>query len=137
MKTFLDAGVLLAAWRGHAEEAAAAVRVMDDPKRSFVTSQLVKLELLPKPRFHGQTDEARFYELHFAEATEEAPLSAELGAAALELACRFGVAAVDALHLAAALRLGAAEFVTTEAPNKPLFRVSGIKVVSLHPAAGP
>lgn len=135
MKTFLDSGVLLAAWRGQERESQAALSVLDDLKRQFVTSYLVRLELLPKPRYHRQTGEARFYELHFADTVAEEPLSAELGAAALDLASEYGLAAVDALNLAAARKLGAAEFVTTEGPHKPMFRVPGLKVVSLHPAA--
>jgi len=42
--------------------------------------------------------------------------------------------AMDALNLAAAMRLGAQEFVTTETSNKPMFRVPGLKVVSLFAA---
>ncbi|HXI73326.1 MAG TPA: hypothetical protein VNN22_23545 [Verrucomicrobiae bacterium] len=39
---------------------------------------------------------------------------------------------MDALHLASALRQGADEFITSELPGKPLFRVPGIKIISLH-----
>ncbi|WP_169266136.1 MULTISPECIES: hypothetical protein [Brasilonema] len=34
-----------------------------------------------------------------------------------------GLAAMDALHIAAALSVSASEFVTTEKPIKPMFRV--------------
>jgi hypothetical protein len=38
---------------------------------------------------------------------------------------------MDALHLAAALSIGAEEFITTEKPTKPMFRVSSINVISI------
>jgi len=55
-----------------------------------------------------------------------------LGEKADELARQHGIAAVDALHLAAAIRQGATEFITAEKPGKPIFRVSGITVKSIH-----
>ncbi len=130
MKTFLDSGVLLTAWRGRNAEAALAV--MGDPRRQFCTSQLVKLELLPKAEFFKQEAEVEFYQTHFRAAKDEEPLSRELGEKAEELAARNGIAAVDALHLAAAIRQGAEEFITAEKPGKPLFRVRGITVKSIH-----
>ena len=130
MKTFLDSGVLLTAWRGR--DAEAALAVMEDPQREFYTSQLVKLELLPKPAFFKQRAEIEFYQTHFRAAKGEEPLSRELGEVAEELARRHGIAAVDALHLAAAIRQGADEFITAEKPGKPMFRVRGIAVKSIH-----
>ena len=44
---------------------------------------------------------------------------------------RHGLAAMDALHAAAALLLGADEFVTTEKPGKPIYRVDGFQVISI------
>jgi hypothetical protein len=38
---------------------------------------------------------------------------------------------MDALHIAAAISVGAEEFITTEKPTKPMYRVTDIKVVSL------
>lgn len=131
MKTFLDSRVLLTAWKGAEADADAALAVMHDERRTFVTGQMVKLELLPKPAFFKRTEELEFYALHFDAATEEAPLDAN---AALELAQRHGLAAADALNLAAAIRLGAEEFVTSELPCKPMFRVKEIKVTELHAA---
>ena len=130
MKTFLDSGVLLTAWRGREPEAALAV--MEDPEREFYTSQLVKLELLPKPAFFKQAAEIEFYQTHFRMVKGEEPLSSALGLKADELARQYGIAAVDALHLAAAMRLGAKEFVSAEKPGKPIFRVKGITVTSVY-----
>ncbi len=130
MRTFLDSGVLLTAWRGR--DADSALSVMEDPQREFCTSQLVKLELLPKPTFFKQKAEAEFYQTHFRAAKGEEPLSRELGEKAAELASQYGIAAMDALHLAAAIRQGANEFITAEKPGKPMFRVQGIAVRSIH-----
>jgi hypothetical protein len=105
---------------------------MEDPRRQFYTSQLVKLELLPKAAFFKQEAEIECYQTHFRAAKGEEPLSRELGEKAAELAHQHGLAAVDALHLAAAIRQGADEFITAEKPGKPMFRVRDISVKSLH-----
>jgi predicted nucleic acid-binding protein len=130
MKTFLDSGVLLTAWRGR--DAEAALAVMEDPDREFFTSQLVKLELLPKPTFFKQEAEIEFYQTHFRGAKGEEALSRELGKEADALARQYGIAAVDALHVAAAIRQGAQEFITAEKPGKPMFRVRSITVKSIY-----
>ena len=131
MVTYLDSGVLLAAWRS-AELRPAALRVLEDTDRQFATSQLAKLELLPKPVFEKRPIERAFYQAHFEEAVATQPLDEQLGKAAQVLAEKYGLAAVDALHLSAALRAGAEEFYTSEKPGKPLFRVKELKVISLH-----
>ena len=130
MKTFLDSGILLSAWkRGEFHERARSI--MDDETRSFLTCENVKLELLPKPTFEKGPFEVEFYNDHFSLATIE-PFSAALGEAALELGEKFGLAAGDALNLASAIRQGADEFITSELPGKPMFRVKKLKVISLH-----
>ena len=131
MRTFLDSGVLLTAWRGRQAQAEAALAIMEDRDREFFTSQLVELELMPKPAFFGQRDEIAFYQTHFAAAKGREMLSAVLGQSADRLARRYGLAAVDALHVAAAIRQRAEEFITTEKAGKPLFRVREIRVISL------
>jgi len=131
MVTYLDSGVLLAAWK-NAELRPAALRILEDSDRQFATSQLAKLELLPKPAFEKRPVEMAFYQAHFEEAEASQPLDQSLGDEAQALAEKYGLAAVDALHVAAALRLGAKEFYTSEKPGKPLFRVKELKIISLH-----
>lgn len=120
------------AWRGQSPAATAAKQILADTSREFVTCENVQLELLPKPAFEKRRAEVEFYHEHFAGASECEPFSAISGKAAMALAKKYGLAAGDALNLAAAIRQGADEFVTSELPGKPIFRVSQIKVVSLH-----
>jgi predicted nucleic acid-binding protein len=132
LKTFLDSGVLLTAWRGEASpETNAALSILADEQREFVTSDNVKLELLPKPTFEKRRVEVQFYEAHFHSAAIE-PFSAELGSAALALAKEYGLSAGDALNVAAAIRQRAEEFITSELPGKPIFRVAAIRIISLQ-----
>jgi predicted nucleic acid-binding protein len=130
-RTFIDAGVLIAAACGVPEVAERALRVLDDPSRSFVTSDFVRLEVLPKPSFHGYSHQVEFYEEFFAIA-RAVPISKRLLQDALREGCQFGLTACDALSVAAARRGICAEFVTTERQSKPIFRVSGMKLTSLQ-----
>ena len=131
MKTYLDSGVLVHGWRSKTLSGA-ALSILADAAREFYSSQMVRLEVLPKARYERQTREIEFYEAHFADVVASEPLSAELGKEAEALASRYGLAGPDALQLAAAIRQGCAEFYTSEKPGRPMFRVKEVKVVSLH-----
>jgi predicted nucleic acid-binding protein len=130
-RTFVDAGVLIAAACGVPNISDIALRLLDEPKRVFITSDLVRLEVLPKPTYHGFQDEVAFYEAFFTNARRVA-VSKQLLEDALREACQWGLSACDAIHVAAAKRAKCVEFHTTEKPSKPLFRVSGIRIVSLQ-----
>ena len=107
------------------------MQIIDDERREFFTSQMVRLELLPKPRFEKRGAELAFYENHFRDCSFTEPLSKDLGIEAEKLATRYGLAGTDALQLAAALRHSVAEFYTSERPGKPMFRVKELQVISL------
>ena len=47
-RTFLDAGVLIAAARGSGIIPVRAHAILDDPERTFVTSDYIRMEVLPK-----------------------------------------------------------------------------------------
>ncbi len=115
-RTFVDAGVLITAARGVAELSAAAMQVLSDPNRIFLSSLFVRLEVQPKPTYFKLTPELRFYESFFAAVREWASPHDALTQRALTIACTFGLSAIDALHVAAAELLGADELVTTERP---------------------
>jgi hypothetical protein len=130
-RTFLEAGVLIAAIRGTPEIADRAMELLNDPERLFVSSDFVQLEVLPKAVYFRHTAEASFYRAYFASVTEMVPVSQALVSQASEQAQRAGLAAIDALHVAAARAGEPAELITVERPGKPLFRVEGLMVRTL------
>ncbi len=132
-RTFIDAGVLIAAARGTHELAERALEVLDDPDRYFVISDFVQLEVLPKAVFNKQDAEADFYRTFFQSAQRTVKSSSTLVAEAQAEAEQAGLSAIDALHVAAAKRANCAELLTAEKPTKPLFGVSGVTVTSIRP----
>jgi predicted nucleic acid-binding protein len=135
VRTFLDSGVLMTAWKiVNQREAELALSVIDDDARELLTSEMVRLELLPKAIFFKRAEEVTFYEEIFSRC-ESDPVDGALYASAFDFAKRYGLAAADAFNIASAVRLGAVEFVTTELPGKALFRVKETRVVTLHAAA--
>jgi predicted nucleic acid-binding protein len=58
-------------------------------------------------------------------------LHVEEGAVSHEIAGTYGLAAMDALHVAAALQIQADELITTEKQTKPMHRVREIQIVSI------
>jgi hypothetical protein len=107
------------------------MQILDDESREFFTSQMVRLELLPKPRFERRTAEVAFYENHFKRLLIHRTLKQRIRCRGRKAATRYGLAGPDALQLAAALRHNVAEFYTSERPGKPMFRVKELKVISL------
>ncbi len=130
MHTFLDAGILIAAVRGQAQEAARALALLEDPERRFLTSDFLRLEVLPKAIYYRRPAEVALYERYFTTA-QFIPVSAALVVQAHTEACLFGLSALDALHITFAKAGRAEEFITTERPNAPLFRVTGIVIKPL------
>jgi hypothetical protein len=130
IRTFLDSGVLIAAFKGAPPLRERALEILEDPDRVFLTSPFVRLEMLPKAIFNKQVNETRFYEQFFARAEFVTDLMAifNLGE---EEAARSGVGSMDSLHIAAAHLLMADAFVTTERPTKSVHRSSLVKVVCL------
>jgi predicted nucleic acid-binding protein len=131
--TFVDSGVLIAAARGTHEVSEQAFAILEDPDRTFASSEFVRLEVLPKAIYNQQADEAAFYETFFESVTSWASADNGIVEQALIEARSFGLAAMDALHVAAAVQLGADELVTTEKPTKPIHRTSSISTRSIHP----
>ncbi len=130
--TYVDASVLIAARGGRSDQARRAFVILDDPAREFAASDFLRLEVLPKAIFHRQADEIAFYKEFFQAVARWAVPDVTLINAAFELATKYGLAAMDALHVAAAQSLGASEYVTGEKPTKPVFRVREINIHSIH-----
>ena len=132
--TYLDANVLIAAFRGESDIAFRALEVLDDSERQFVVSDYLRLEVLPKPTFLGRHEEVLFMRTFLEEAAEDVPSSQEVTGRAVNLASQYDMTPIDALHVGAAVTVTAAvdELVTVEKATKPMCRVMAIKVVSLH-----
>lgn len=130
-RCYLDANVLIAAWRGDEQSRLWARTVLDDPQRRFVVSDLVRLEVLPKPIFYRQSLELAYMQTILASA-EDVPIDAGVIRQALDLATRHDINPLDALHLAAAMRAGVDELLTFERPEKPLCRQTEVRVISLY-----
>lgn len=129
--TYIDSGVLINAFQGVREVSLKATQVLDDATREFASSAFVQLETLPKATYNKQQAEAEFYETFFAAVTLWAKDLTAIVQMADRLARMYGLAGMDALHIAAALSICATEFVTTEKSTKPMHRVSELHVVSL------
>ncbi len=133
--TFIDSGVLIAAATGQPELYERAMAVLGDPERQFVSSDFVRLEVEPKPIFGRREAEAQFYAALFDGVAQWVPTTPELTSRALQYGREFGLSALDALHVAAAVIGECDELVTAESPTKPIFRVDVITVVSIRPQA--
>ena len=109
------------------------MEVLDDSGREFVASAFLRLEVVPQPSFNERLIEVDFMNDFFANVSQWAPVSDDLLRVAMQQACRFGLDAVDALHVAAALLAGADELVTAEKTTKPIYRVTGLTVTTIRP----
>ena len=130
--TFLDTGVLIAAARGHTEQSARALEILDDPGREFAGSRFLRLELVPRAVHNKRETEVAFYEAFFSEVKHWATDLEALVEAAHREASSYGVEAMDALHVAAAAAVGADELVTTEKPSRSIHPAQSVKVVTIH-----
>jgi predicted nucleic acid-binding protein len=130
-KTYIDSGVLINAFRGTAEVSLKATQILDDPTREFASSPFVKLEALPKAIYNKQQEEAEFYEVFFSAITHWASDLEQIFKTADHIARTYGLAGMDALHVAAALSIGVDELVTTERTTKPMHRVTEVQIISI------
>lgn len=135
--TFVDAGVLIAAARGSVDVSARAMAILDEPGRTFASSEFVRLEVLPKAVFNRKPDEADFYTEYFRSVSHWPGNSDSIIKSAYDVGVKFGLSAMDSLHVAVALTVGADEFITTETRDKPLHRVTGLRVLSIQPDPSP
>lgn len=130
-KTFVDANILIAAWRGNAELLQKSMAIIEDPDREFIVSDYLKLEVIPKPTFHGFHEEVEFMQTFIDSASLQVRATPLITTQAISLACRYGLSAMDALHAETAIEANADVFFTLEKPTRPLSRIIEIRVVSL------
>lgn len=131
-RTYIDTGVLITALRGTKESADLAISYLNDPLRDYITSDYVKVELLPKCRYHRNVDEEKFYLEFFEKSTIFVPSSDDLLALAIEIGGKTGVSGMDAIHVACAVVAQAQELITGEKITKPIHRTSGMTVTSVN-----
>ncbi|HIK08546.1 MAG TPA: PIN domain-containing protein [Trichormus sp. M33_DOE_039] len=132
IRTFIDAGVLIYAARSQGDMAEKALQILEDENREFASSIFLKLEVLPKAIYNQQTSEVRFYEAFFDEVSYWAKDINTIIETAYEESIKFGVGAMDALHIASAISLGATEFVTNEKLERSIHRTQSIRMISIH-----
>ena len=133
-RTFIDANVLIWAARGDHSLSDIAIGCLDDPSREYIASDILRLEVLPKAIYNKKDDEADFYRSYFDSVITMIETDSQLISEAESDASLNGLSAIDALHIAAARRAGAVEFITGEKDTKPLFRISDLQVTSVRPS---
>jgi predicted nucleic acid-binding protein len=133
IRTFIDSGVLIAAIRGEGAIAERALAILADPNREFAASIFVKLEVLPKAIYNNRSSEIRFYEEYFDAVSYWAENIEQIVQNAYREVSEAGLGAMDALHVAAAVIVGAVEFITNtnEKPEKSIHRTTSIRVISI------
>ena len=127
----MDADVLIHAARGTKIYGSTALELISESNRLMISSNFVVLEVIPKARYNGRTIEERFYRTFFETVNDWITPSSELIRMALDIATEYGLAGMDAIHMATASLGNVEEFITGEKPSSPLFRVPTLRVTSL------
>lgn len=130
-RTYVDANILIAAFKGEGGAAQRALQVLDDPDSKLVVSDYVRLEVLPKPTFHNRQEEIGFMQAVLEDA-ENLSTSSELTGSAVTMASRYDLTPIDSLHVSASVVAAVDQLVTMEKPSKPMCKVNEVKVVSIH-----
>lgn len=125
MRVFLDANVLIRLGRGEPDTEGAIRQLCTTHNVTFYTSDLLRLEVIPKAIFHRKIGEIAYYGPWFKQA-ESIPIVPALLARAEEITIQYGLSALDAAHSAAAESVGAL-LVTQEKRDRPLHRVPVVK----------
>jgi len=133
VRTYIDSGVLIAAIRGDQTIAAAARSYLYDPLRDYISSDYVKVEVLPSCIFQGNQDEKDFYDDFFRRTITRVPSDDALLQLAINEGSATGVSGLDAVHVACARVGGAVDLITSEKVTKPIHRAAGINVISINP----
>jgi predicted nucleic acid-binding protein len=127
-RTFLDTSVLLAAHHGQSSQRNRCLAIVSDGNRFFVASPFLYLETVPKAIYHKNQQELEFYRTYFDSVRIWINDLESIFRIAREESERCGLAAMDALHVAAA-HLGEAEILyTLERYQKPIHRTNLVRV---------
>ncbi len=130
--TYIDSGVLIAASRGDNTISRNAFLAITDPNRLYASSVFVRLELLSTSTNLQCIEQSELYEVFFKTVTYWAEDFSRITQLACRQAERHGLRAMDSLHIAAAITVGATELITTQSSDKPIHKTKKIRVVSLN-----
>ena len=133
-RTFLDACVLLRVFLGTQKEADAALKLMDDDTREFVSSDMLKMELLPYRLFSRKTTELEVFNEYFDKCVVHVDVDQTRFRSAFAIASQYGLQGMDAMHVDAARHAGASELVTYEKITRQIHTAQSdaTKVVSFR-----
>jgi predicted nucleic acid-binding protein len=129
--TYLDSNCLVAvadAERGRREK---ALVLMNDSQRVFIYSPFTRLETLSLAMHYRKPARAAIFRWYLNRCAFISDNLTEIMNEAQRQAEKYGIAGIDACHIAAAIVGQANEFYTFEKPTKPMFRTKEIKVFSL------
>lgn len=96
IRTYVDANLLITAFRGNDAGVAVVLAVLDDARRIFVASAFLRLEILRKPLFYQRHDKVRFMEAFCARVNDWVSIDDALVQQALSLAACHDLGAMDA-----------------------------------------
>ena len=123
--------MLIEAARAKGPRAVAALRLLRDSDRVFLSSLYMDLELLPQVIKNRRGEQREFLETYLA-STERIEDWNAIFRVAFREASRSPMSGMDALHVAAAYLLKADEFITTEKPGRAIYQNSLVPVLYLR-----
>jgi predicted nucleic acid-binding protein len=123
IRTFLDAGVVMAFAKTEHPDFKRAYALVNDPRRVFASSVYIELETITKARYEKHQRQIAAYEDYFRGLVKYFPKTpTKVLALAFQVCSQYGLNGMDALHIAAALLTECDEFLTTEEPKKSIYR---------------
>lgn len=96
-----------------------------------MSSDYIKLEILPKPTYFRRDAELKFYAAYFSTVSQWFKFDVTHLDAAFEEACSAGLQSYDAIHVIVAAISGCDELITTEKPTSAIHRTTRIRIVSI------
>ncbi len=129
MLTYPDSGILIAlSMQRPPHRTSQVANLLADPNRTFVSSDVLKIEVFPKPTFFREIYSTLLLENFFSICVKHIPITQDLYQKAYAEACRTGLSGMDALHIVSAHEAGADELITTEKITKAMYQTKLVKV---------
>lgn len=133
LRTYLDANCLIAVADVEPQRSGKVLALLSEAgkTRTFVYSPFFTLETLSLAIHYGKPAREFVFRQYLNLCTHSSDKLIEILHEAHRQVEKYGIAGLDACHLAAAIVASADEFYTFEKPSKPMFRTREIKVFSL------